>query len=74
MSRHRKKDDLPGWFPFAIGASLVLVIAAGSRANWTLAADMPKEPPPPPNPNPQSPPPVQQAGLVHGWPGVTYNA
>ena len=58
-----KKDSLPGWFPFAVVASGLVMIGAGIRSGWKLAADQP--PPPPPNPLPPSP--VAQAGVLHDW-------
>lgn len=60
MNHKRKAGELPGWFPFAIGASLVLVIAAGSRSGWKLSGSSASVPPTPPGP------PVQ-AGVLHGW-------
>jgi len=66
MTHRRKKNDLPGWFPFALVASGLVALAAGMKSNWgraTAAA-------PPPEPSPT--PPVQKAGVVQGWPGVRY--
>jgi hypothetical protein len=54
---------MPGWFPFAVVASAVVVIAAGARSGWRLAADQPKPPPPPPQPVP----PVAQGGVLQDW-------
>jgi len=58
-----KKDDLPGWFPFALVASAVIAIGAGIRSKWKTSAS--NEAPP----SPQTPP-VQQAGVLHDWAGV----
>ena len=58
------KSDLPGWFPFAVVASAVLVIAAGVKSGWRLAADQPKPTPPSPVP------PVSQAGVLQDWLGA----
>lgn len=66
-----KKNELPGWFPFAITASFLIAIGAGIRSNWTLAADQPKPPSPPPEPS-TTPPPVKKAGVLQEWPGVSY--
>lgn len=42
----KKKHDLPGWFPFAIGAAAVTVLFAGARSGWRLSGDEPKAAPP----------------------------
>lgn len=55
-----KKNELPGWFPFAVIASGLVMIGAGIRSKWKLPADQPE---PPPGPSP-----VSQAGVIHGWP------
>lgn len=41
----RKKHDLPGWFPFAIGAAAVTALFAGARSGWRLSGDQPAPPP-----------------------------
>lgn len=54
-----QKNDLPGWFPFAVAASFLVMIGAGVKSNWgrkTAAA------PPPP-----LPPQVKQAGVLQDW-------
>lgn len=53
-----KKHELPGWFPFAIVASGLVMIGAGIRAKWKLPAD--QAPTTPPGPQ-------QQAGILHEW-------
>jgi len=66
MTSSRKKNDLPGWFPFAVVASGLIAIGAGIRSNWgrTQAAA-----PPPPD----AQPPVQKASVLQGeWAGVSY--
>lgn len=60
-----QKQSLPGWFPFAVVSSFLVMIAAGMKSNWTLAADRKPEPPPPPDPT--KPPPVTQAGVLRDW-------
>lgn len=61
----KKKNDLPGWFPFAVVASGLVAIGAGMKSNWGRAQA--------PKPlSGGSEPPVRQAGVVNGWPGVTY--
>lgn len=42
------RDGIPLWFPFALAASAVVAIAAGSRSGWKTSADQPKSPPPTP--------------------------
>jgi hypothetical protein len=60
----KKKNELPGWFPFALVASGLIAIGAGIRSNWGRAvAAAPPQP---------ATPPVKQAGVVQGWPGVRY--
>jgi hypothetical protein len=61
----KKKNELPGWFPFALVASGLIAIGAGIRSNWGRAVAAA----PPPQP---ATPPVKQAGVVQGWPGVRY--
>jgi hypothetical protein len=59
-----KKQELPGWFPFALAASFLVMVGAGLRSNWgrsTAAA------PPPPPPIPPGPPAVKQAGVLQDW-------
>ena len=70
----RSKHDMPEWFPFAFVASGLIAIGAGMKSNWgrpTAVAALPPPPPPPPGPVPALPP-VKQAGVVQGWPGVRY--
>jgi hypothetical protein len=55
MSR-KKKHDIPGWFPFALGAVAVTALFAGARSGWRLSSDQPK---------PTEPPPLQ--GGVKDW-------
>lgn len=57
----RKKHKLPGWFPFALLASGLIAIGAGIKSNWGRA----KGPAPLPPPGPP-----QQAGILHGIPGL----
>lgn len=52
-----KKHELPGWFPFAITASFLVMIAAGVKSNWGRA-----KPPAPPGP--------VQAGVLQEWLGL----
>ena len=54
----KNKHELPGWFPFAIVASGLVMIGAGIRAKWKLPAD--QTAPVPPGPQ-------QQAGILHEW-------
>ena len=69
---HKKKGDLPGWFPFALGASLAMTIFAGSRSGWKLSgADKPPPPPPTP-PGPPEPAPPVQAGILRDWAAGDY--
>jgi hypothetical protein len=60
----KKKNELPGWFPFALVASGLIAIGAGIRSNWGRAQAAA------PLPEPSTTPPVQKAGVVQGWPGV----
>ncbi len=46
----KKKNDLPGWFPFAMASTVIVGLLAGAKSRWTLAKDMPPSPPPPPAP------------------------
>ena len=50
------KTDLPGWFPFAVAASFLVMVGAGIRSNWKLASGAPKPTPP-----------VRQAGMLQDW-------
>lgn len=54
-----KKNELPGWFPFALVASGLIAIGAGIRSNWGRAAA--------PAPLPDAQPPVKQAGVLQDW-------
>jgi hypothetical protein len=51
------KNELPGWFPFALVASGLIALGAGMRSNWGRAKG--------PAPLPTGP---QQAGVLHGGP------
>ena len=53
---HKKQNDLPGWFPFAVVASGLVMIGAGIRSNW----GRPSTPAP-------TVPPVQQGGVLQDW-------
>lgn len=64
-----QKQSLPGWFPFAVVSSFLVMIAAGMKSNWTLAADRQPEPP---TPDPTKLPPVTQAGVLHDWASGDY--
>ena len=55
------KTDLPGWFPFAVTASFLVMVGAGIRANWKTSQAAPK-------------PPVKQAGMLQEWAGVRWNS
>jgi len=52
-----KKNELPGWFPFAVIASGLVMIGAGIRSKWKLPADQPA----PPTGSPQ------QASVLNEW-------
>ena len=55
-----KDHELPGWFPYAVAASLVIALGAGIKSGWKLSGEtQPPSPPPPPGP-------PQQAGVIHG--------
>ena len=54
-----KKNELPGWFPFALVASGLIAIGAGIRSNWGRAVG------PLPLPDDQSP--VKKAGVLQDW-------
>ena len=56
-----KKHELPGWFPYAVTASFLVMIGAGLRSNWGRAGNEPPSPPVPP---------VQKAGVLQDW-GLT---
>jgi hypothetical protein len=60
----QKSEGMPGWFPFALTASFLVMLAAGVKSGWRLAGSAP--PPPPPQPTPPASAPVQQAGVIHG--------
>jgi hypothetical protein len=63
-----RSEGMPGWFPFALTASFLVMLAAGAKSGWRLAGGAPPPPPPPPpSPAPAS---VQQAGILHDWAGV----
>jgi hypothetical protein len=49
-----KKHELPGWFPFALGASFLVMIGAGIKSNWGRA---------------KPPSPLQQGGVLQDWLG-----
>jgi hypothetical protein len=55
-----RKNEIPGWLPFAIVASGLVVLAAGARSGWKLASDRPKPPPP-------ATPPIAQGGVLQDW-------
>ena len=55
-----KKNELPGWFPFALVASGLIAIGAGIRSNWGRAAA-----PLPLATDGQSPP--VKAGVLQDW-------
>jgi hypothetical protein len=59
-----KKHELPGWFPFALVSSFLIMIGAGIKSNWGRPAKIVENTPPPP-----TTPPVQQAGILHEWMG-----
>lgn len=54
------KHELPGWFPYALTASFLVMIGAGIRSNWGRTA---QAAPPPPQPVP----PVAKAGVLQDW-------
>lgn len=60
MNAHQKKQSMPGWFPFALGAAAVTALWAGARSKWTLSGDQPKTPQPS----------IKQAGVIQDWAGV----
>lgn len=70
MTHRRKKDDLPGWFPFAVVASGLVALAAGMKSNWGRATYTAAPTPTPPGPQP----PVAKAGVLQEWTGVSYGA
>lgn len=41
-----KQDSLPGWFPFALVASGLVMIAAGAKSGWKLGGKKTTQPPP----------------------------
>lgn len=54
----RTENKLPGWFPFAVAASFLVMVGAGLRSGWKVSRDEPKPP---------IPPPVKQAGVLQDW-------
>lgn len=66
-----RKNELPGWFPFAVVASFLVMVGAGLRSNWKVAGNTlpppPSSPPPPPPPPPPGAPQVKQAGVLQDW-------
>jgi hypothetical protein len=46
------KNELPGWFPYAITASFLVMIGAGIKSNWGKA---------------KAPAPLQQGGVLQDW-------
>lgn len=64
----KKKNDLPGWFPFAVVASGLIAIGAGIRSNWGRAQAAAAPSPPQPGP------PVQKAGVIQGEWGIVRQA
>jgi hypothetical protein len=59
-----QKTDLPGWFPFAVVASFLVMVGAGMKSGWKISGN---EPPPPPPPIPPGTPQVKQAGALQDW-------
>lgn len=57
-----KKHELPGWFPYALTASFLVMIGAGIKSNWGRPAAVAAGPPPPV-------PPVRQGGVLQEWLG-----
>lgn len=51
--------ELPGWFPFALLASGLVVIGAGLRSNWGRTAAVASGPP--------GSPAVKQGGVLQDW-------
>jgi len=47
-----KKNELPGWFPYAVTASLLVMLGAGIKSNWGRAKE---------------PTPLQQGGVLQDW-------
>lgn len=56
-----KKHDLPGWFPYAVTASFLVMLGAGIKSNWGRPAVVAKTEPPPGSP------PLQQGGVLQEW-------
>jgi hypothetical protein len=63
-----KKTDLPGWFPYALTASFLVMVGAGIKSGWKLSGNEP--PPPPPPPTPPGSPQVKQAGVLQAEWGI----
>jgi hypothetical protein len=66
------QKKFPGWFPFAVVSSFLVMIAAGMKSNWTLAADRKPEPPPPDPTKPPTSPAITQAGVLKDWASGDY--
>jgi hypothetical protein len=65
---HAQKTDLPGWFPFALAASFLVMVGAGVKSGWKLSGNEP--PPPPLPPTPPGTPQVKQAGVLQAEWGI----
>lgn len=59
------KQEFPGWFPYAVTASFLVMVGAGMKSGWKLSGNEP--PPPPPPPIPPGTPQVKQAGALQDW-------
>lgn len=58
---HADSRELPGWFPYAVTASFLVMVGAGLKSGWKVSGNDPKPPPP------STPPAVRQAGVLQEW-------